>query len=283
MSRFFNGCDKSYDNSDIVLFGAPFDGTVSYRPGTRFAPGQMRIESFGLESYSPYLDLDLFNDASVYDGGDLELPFGNKEEALNKIEEYVSKIFKAGKKSFMIGGEHLVTLPAVKAALNAYPELCIIHFDAHTDLRDDYMEQELSHATVIKKIWNYTGDNRIFQFGIRSGLKEEFKWAQEGHVYIEKYSLKTVSETVRKLGKVPVYVTVDLDVLDPSVFPGTGTPEPGGVTFKELHEALISLKHLNIVGADVVELSPHYDTTGASTACACKVLRELLLVMTYYT
>jgi agmatinase len=279
MNSEFNGCNKAYEEAEIIVFGAPFDGTVSFRPGTRFASSQMRIESIGLETYSPYQDKDLVKDAWVYDNGDLQFPFGNKEKTLDVIETYAAKVVGSDKKPFMIGGEHLVTLPAVKAVYRKYPDLCVIHLDAHTDLRDYFFDEELSHATVIKKVWNYLGDGRIFQFGIRSGAKEEFEWAQEGHVYMEKFSIESLNGIIKQLRDKPVYITIDLDVLDPSIFPGTGTPEPGGITFKELLDAVLSMRGLNIVGADIVELSPHYDQSGVSTAAACKVMRELLLAM----
>lgn len=274
----FVGCEAGYDESDIVIFGAPFDGTVTFRPGSRFAPMSMRAESIGLETYSPYQNKDL-EDMKIYDAGDLDLPFGDTSRALQKIAGIERYIIKAGKRPVMIGGEHLVSLPAIEEALKAYPDLHIIHFDAHTDLRDEYLGEKLSHANVIRRVWDLVGDGRIHQFGIRSGTREEFEWADSGHTKLHRYTTKGIEETVKELSGVPVYVTIDLDVLDPSIFPGTGTPEAGGVSFMELENALIALSGLDIKAADVVELSPHYDTSGVSTAVACKVLRELLLVM----
>ena len=271
----FIGCEASFEEADLVVFGAPFDSTTSYRPGTRFASRTMRVESYGLETYSPYLDLDL-SDFMIFDGGDLELPFGNAIRALADIQETVACIMKENKLPCMIGGEHLVTLGAVRAAAERYPELRIIHFDAHTDLRDSYLEESLSHATVIRRAWDILGDNRIFQFGIRSGEKEEFMWAKE-HTSLHRFSFEGLEEAVKECKNYPVYFTIDLDVLDPSVFPGTGTPEAGGVMFLELLEAIRSVSKLFIVGMDINELSPVYDQSGASTAVACKVLRELLL------
>ena len=271
----FIGCDKEYAQSNIVLFGAPFDSTTSFRPGTRFASSTIRNESFGIETYSPYLDKDL-EDIKVFDYGDLELPFGNPDRALEQIEELTSNILKDNKIPFMIGGEHLVTLGAVRAAVKKYPNLHIVHFDAHTDLREDYLGVKLSHATVIRRCHDLIGDGRIFQFGIRSGEKDEFYWAKE-HTHLCKFNFDTLDEAVEKLKGKPVYFTLDLDVLDPSVFPGTGTPEAGGVTFMELMRAVNKVSELNIVGLDMNELSPIYDQSGASTALACKLLREILL------
>ncbi|MFR9227845.1 MAG: agmatinase [Acutalibacteraceae bacterium] len=273
----FIGCDNSYEESKIVLFGAPFDSTTSFRPGTRFASKAMRSESFGIETYSPYQDGDL-EDFAVFDSGDLELPFGNTQRVLDQIEEHTAEILKDGKIPCMIGGEHLVTLGAMRAVVKQYPDVHIIHFDAHADLREDYLEERFSHATVLHRVWDLVGDGKIFQFGIRSGDRSEFVWAKD-HVFTNKFNFYGLKEIVNQLQGKPVYFTLDLDVLDPSVFPGTGTPEAGGVSFQELLEAMIQVSHLNIVGFDVSELSPVYDQSGSSTAMACKVLRDLLIAV----
>lgn len=271
----FIGCDAEYDESKTVIFGAPFDSTTSYRPGTRFASSAMRNNSFGIETYSPYQDKDIL-DARIFDGGDLELCFGNPESALSDIYDLTKKILSDEKLPLMIGGEHLVTLGAVRAAAEKYPELNIIHFDAHADLRDDYLGQKLSHACVMRRCHEILGDGRIFQFGIRSGDREEFYWGKN-HVYTNKFNFDGLDEVVLSLKGKPVYFTLDLDVLDPSCFPGTGTPEAGGVSFNELMCAVKKLTALNVVGIDVNELSPMLDQSGASTALACKLLREILL------
>ncbi len=273
----FIGCDASYDDARIVLFGAPFDSTTSFRPGTRFAPHAIRSESFGLETYSPWLDRDL-EDISVFDSGDIELCIGSADKALDQISDRTATILKDGKIPFMIGGEHLVTLGAFREVFKKYPNVHIIHFDAHTDLRDDYLDVKLSHACVLRRCHDLVGDGRIHQFGIRSGERAEWRWAREGHTDLHPFSFEGLAETVKGLGNVPVYFTIDLDVMDPSVFPGTGTPEYGGVTFMQLFEALKTVCiGSNIVGLDVNELCPPYDQTGASTAAACKIIRELLL------
>lgn len=271
----FIGCDSEYDESKIVIFGAPFDSTTSYRPGTRFASSAMRNESFGIETYSPYQDKDL-TDIKVFDGGDLELCFGSPESALNDIENFSAKVLGSGKLPCMIGGEHLVTLGAVRAAVKKYPDLHIIHFDAHADLRDDYLGQKLSHACVMRRCHELVGDGKIFQFGIRSGDREEFVWGKD-HVTTNKFDFTGLEKIAEKIQNKPVYFTLDLDVLDPSCFPGTGTPEAGGVSFTELMSAIKSVSALNVVGIDVNELSPMLDQSGASTALACKLLREILL------
>ena len=271
----FLGCDKTFEEARIVLFGAPSDSTTSYRPGARFASRTMRAESYGLETYSPYQDLDL-EDAAVFDGGDLELCFGDTGRALEDITAYTRSILKKGKLPLMIGGEHLVTLGAVRAAAEQYPDMCVIHFDAHADLRDDYLGAKLSHATVLRRVWEIVGDGRIYQFGIRSGERAEFEWGR-AHVMTRRFDFEGLEEVVESLKGRPVYFTLDLDVLDPSCFPGTGTPEAGGVTFCQLLDAVMKVGALDIVGCDINELSPMLDVSGASTATALKVLRELLL------
>ena len=276
----FFGCDAAYEDARIVIFGAPFDSTTSYRPGTRFASRVMRAEAYGLETYSPYQDLDLA-DVEIFDAGDLELSFGETGKALAAIEERAAEIFADGKTPFMLGGEHLVTLPVVRAAAQKYPDLCLVHFDAHTDLRDEYLGAKLSHATVIRRCWDILGDGRIAQFGIRSGEGAEFRWAEkEGHTSLHRFDFAGLREAAAEFSGKPVYFTIDLDVLDPSCFPGTGTPEAGGVTFKELlNAALTVIGNANVVGCDLVELSPPLDESGASTATALKVMREMLLAL----
>lgn len=275
----FIGCDAEYEAAKIVMFGAPFDSTTSYRPGARFGSASIRHESYGLETYSLYQDKDL-EDCEIFDSGDLELCFGSSEAALSDIRDRATEILEDGKLPFMIGGEHLVTLGAVRAAVTKYPELHIIHFDAHADLRDDYLGAKLSHACVLRRCHELVGDGKIHQFCIRSGERAEFAFAKE-HTDMHPFSFDGLQEVVEELAEkqVPVYFTIDLDCLDPSVLPGTGTPEAGGVTFLELLEAMKQVAKTNIVGVDVNELAPMLDVSGVSTATACKVIRELLLAL----
>ena len=269
----FIGCDSEYSEARIVLYGAPFDSTTSFRPGARFGPAAMRHESFGLETYSPYQDADL-TDCKVFDSGDMELCFGSSEAALADIEARAEEILADGKLPLLLGGEHLVTLGAVRAAVKKYPDLHIIHFDAHADFA------KLSHACVIRRCHELIGDGRIHQFCIRSGEREEFAFAKT-HTRMQKFSFEGLEETVAQLkaNGTPVYFTIDLDCLDPSAFAGTGTPEAGGVSFVQLLQALRTVAGANVIGADVNELAPMLDASGVSTATACKVLRELILAL----
>ena len=272
LDRNWMGENKSYENSKIVMLGLPFDGTVSYRPGSRFAPEQIRLASWGLEEYSPYFNKHL-EDCNFHDAGDLEFPLGNTVKSLDLIEKNVREIYKDGKKVLGIGGEHLVTLPEIRAIAGSIENLAIVHFDAHTDLREEYLGEALSHSAVIRHCGNIIGFNNIKQIGIRSGMKEEFELMKKHKTYV---SHPTELDSLKNKN---IFVTVDLDVLDTSIMPGTGTPEVGGMNFKELVEWFKYLKNFNIIGADVVELAPDYDSSGASTAVATKVIREILMIM----
>ena len=275
----FIASTDDYTLAKTVLFGAPFDSTTSGRPGARFGPGAIRAESHGLETYSPYQDKDL-EDIAFCDGGDLELPFGDSAAALALIEKQARAVLEAGKRPFLLGGEHLVTLGAVRAAAAQYPGLHLIHFDAHADLREDYLGVRLSHACVMRRCWELLGDGRIAQFGIRSGPREEFEWAARGHTSLRKLSFEGLAPLVSGLAarNTPVYLSVDIDVLDPSELPGTGTPEAGGVSFTELLGAMLCVFEANVVACDLVELAPGLDPSGVSAATAAKLVREMLLI-----
>ncbi len=272
LDRNWMAQNPDYKTSKIVMLGLPFDGTVSYRTGSRFAPERIRLASWGLEEYSPIFDKEL-QDVNFHDAGDLEFPLGNTLKTLEQIEKNVEDIYNDGKKVFGIGGEHLVTLPEVKAVSKFYDNLAVVHFDAHTDLREEYLGEELSHSTVIRHISKFIKPENIKQIGIRSGMKEEWEFMKKHSTLCTKFS------DLDCLKDKNIFVTVDLDCLDTSIMSGTGTPEAGGMTFNELVEWFKYLKDFNIAGADVVELSPDYDLSGASTAVATKVIRELLMIM----
>ena len=273
LDRNWMGQNPSYEDSNIVMIGLPFDGTVSYRSGSRFAPEQIRLASWGLEEYSPRFDKELA-DCNFHDAGDLEFPLGNTKGSLDLIKENVAQIYKDGKRVFGIGGEHLVTYPEIKAVHEVYGEdLAIIHFDAHTDLREEYLGEELSHSAVIRLCSKFVKPENIKQIGIRSGMKEEWDFMEANGTLAKSYS------DLDSLKGKKVFVTVDLDVLDPSVMSGTGTPESGGMSFNELMDWFEYIKDFDIIGADVVELAPDYDSSGCSTAVATKVIRELLMIM----
>lgn len=272
LDRNWMGENKDYNTSGIIMLGMPFDGTVSYRSGSRFAPEQLRLASWGLEEYSPYFDKHL-EDCNFNDAGDLELPLGNTVKSLEVIRKNVEEIYRDGKKVFGIGGEHLVTLPEIQAVSKYIDNLAIVHFDAHTDLREEYLGEKLSHSAVIRHSAEIIGFENLKQIGIRSGMKEEFELMKKYNTLCHKY------EELDVLKDKNIFVTVDLDVLDTSIMPGTGTPEAGGLNFNELVGWFKYLSKFNIIGADVVELAPDYDASGASTAVATKVIRELLMIL----
>ncbi|RAK20486.1 agmatinase [Anoxybacillus vitaminiphilus] len=273
---------KSHPNfaeSEAVIYGMPMDWTVSYRPGSRFGPARIREVSIGLEEYSPYLDREL-EEVKYFDAGDIPLPFGNAQRSLDMIEEFVDKILAADKFPLGLGGEHLVSWPVIKAMHKKYPDLAIIHMDAHTDLREQYEGEPLSHSTPIRKAAELIGPKNVYSFGIRSGMKEEFEWAKENGMYIAKFEvLEPLKEVLPKLAGRPVYVTIDIDVLDPAHAPGTGTVDAGGITSKELLAAIheIAKSDVKVVGADLVEVAPVYDHSEQTANTASKLVREMIL------
>ncbi|MBO8138768.1 MAG: agmatinase [Desulfotomaculum sp.] len=272
----FMGSTANYDEASIVLLGAPMDFTTSFRPGTRQGPQQIRAVSYGLEEYSVYLDKDLA-DYKYYDAGDVSLPIGHVAESLKRIGEAVGKVLDDGKLPLLMGGEHLVSLPAIEQAAKRHKDLVLLHFDAHADLREDYLGEVYSHATVIRRAADFVGKKNIYQFGIRSGTREEFIYARENtHMYVDQL-LEPLSRVVPKLQGRPVYVTLDIDVVDPAYAPGTGTPEPGGCSSRDIIEAVHMLKKLNVVAFDLVEVSPVYDQSERTALLAAKLVREAIL------
>ncbi len=273
LSKSWMCAKENFDECRQILVGLPFDGTCSFRPGTRFAPARIRTASIGIESYSPYFDKDI-DDIDFFDAGEIDFPFGNTARTLEMIYTATKEVLSAGKFWFGVGGEHLVTFPAVKAYFEKYPDLYLVHFDAHTDLREDYLGEKLSHASVIKRCTDLIGFENLCQVGIRSGEKTEFELMR-----VHDTLVKTPEEFEKKLDKIgnrPIFWTVDLDILDPSIFPGTGTPEPGGLGFNELMKYFKIISRKNVVGCDMNELSPMCDVSDNSTVLAAKVLREML-------
>lgn len=269
----------NYEESSAVLYGMPMDWTVSFRPGSRFGPTRIREVSIGLEEYSPYLNREL-EEVKYFDAGDIPLPFGNPEKSLAEIEKFVKQVLADGKVPIGMGGEHLVSLPVMKAVYEKYNDLAIIHFDAHTDLRTDYEGEPYSHATPIRKIAEHIGPKNVYSFGIRSGLKEEFIWAKENGMHISKFEvLEPLKQVLPTLAGRNVYVTIDIDVLDPAHAPGTGTVDCGGITSKELLASIhaIAGSDVNVVGFDLVEVAPIYDTSEMTANTASKLIREMIL------
>jgi len=275
METTFLSADASFKRSRIVILGCPFDGSASFRPGARFGPSAIRKASWGIETFSPYLGKDL-GGLHLHDMGDLELPLGEKKASLAAIRQGLRMILSRRKFPVLLGGDHLITFPCVEEVSRVHPDLHLIHIDAHTDLREDYLGETLSHSTVMRRIADRLGERRIFQIGVRSGTSEEFKLARKmkSIVPLGQAPLKSLVKTLRNQ---PVYVSLDLDVIDPGLLPGVGTPEPGGLTFQGFLSLLDKLQPLRVVGFDIVELTPDYDPTGISSVTAAVILREMIL------
>jgi agmatinase len=271
------GSLDNYSQTDIVIVGVPMDFTCSFRPGTRFGPQKIREVSIGIEEYSISMNKSL-NDKKYYDAGDLDLPFGNVDRSLDMIGNVCKQILKDDKFPIFIGGEHLISLPIIKEVYNKYgDDLVILHFDAHADLRENYIGECNSHASVIRRITEFLNGKNIFQFGIRSGTKEEFNFAKNNtNMYLFDV-LDPLKEVVSQIGRRPVYVTLDIDVIDPAFANGTGTPEPGGCTSKEILQAILTISKLNLIGFDLVEVSPMYDQSDRTALLAAKIIREVIL------
>lgn len=274
----FLGLTASYELADWVYFGIPMDFTASFQAGSRFAPARVREASYAIETYSVALDRDL-EELAVYDAGDLELPFGNVMDSLTAIEETADTFLASDKRFFALGGEHLVTLPLVRALIKRYPDLYVVHWDAHADLRDQYLGQTLSHATVLRRVQELLAPGHLYQFGIRSATRDEVRYARD-HVHFHPYEVKApLKEALPALRDRPVYVTIDIDVVDPAYMPGTGTPEPGGISSREALESLQLLQSLTVVGMDLVEAMPAADLSQRSAVLAAKMVREALLAI----
>ncbi len=267
--------NASFEKGKSVILGCPYDGSASFRPGARFGPSAIRKASWGIETFSPYFQRDL-NQYSIHDMGDLELPLGEKKTSLDLIRKALSKIISAKKFPILLGGDHLITLPIIEEILKIYPGLHLIHIDAHTDLREDYLGESLSHSTVMRKIVDHLGERRLSQIGIRSGAEEEFKLAKKMKSVVS-FDSGSLGSMIKRLRNRPVYISLDLDVMDPGLLPGVGAPEPGGLTFQEFISLLKKLQTLHVIGFDIVELTPDYDPTQVSSVTASVILREMIL------
>jgi len=273
----FDSTETPLDQThSIRIIGAPFDGTVSFRPGARFGPAAIRDASDGVEVWSPLLDASL-EDVRYADAGDVELPMGDTGRAMDMIREAADAALHAGAAPFLLGGEHLVSLPAIAAVHARYPDLVVVQLDAHADQREDYMGVKLSHACVMRRVAEFLGQERIRQVGIRSGTKEEYSLMRE-HGTLTTFREEDLKTLIAWIGDRPLYLTVDLDVFDPACFPGTGTPEPGGIDWWTFQRFIQALRGCRIVGLDAVELAPQLDSSACSSVLAAKAVREMLLI-----
>jgi len=263
--------NSTLDNAQVIILGLPYDQTSSFLPGSRYGPEFIRICSENIEDYSPYQDKSLCN-VRICDCGDVE--FDTKDwvlKARTAVEKYINK------KKYLIalGGEHTITLPIIQVLKEKHKDFSLVHFDAHCDLRDEYLEQNICHATVMRRVSDIVGLDNLYQFGIRSGTKEEFHFAKNSYKFDV---LKPLSSVINNI-KEPIYLSIDVDVLDPGVLPAVSTPEPGGVSYQELIKALLLFKDKKIIGADIVEYNPLAASPYASGSTVAEILRELILIV----
>lgn len=275
--RFMSSIDD-YSQADTIMVGVPMDFTCSFKPGTRFGPQKIRQVSIGIEEYSIYLDKSL-DDINFFDAGDLDLPIGNVPESLEMIGSSAYEILTDGKFPLFIGGEHLISVPVIRQVYNKYgDDLIVMQFDAHADLREGYLGCPDSHASAVRRLTEFMPGRNIYQFGIRSGTKEEFDFAVTNTNMYKFCVIEPLKEVLAHIGDKPVYVTIDIDVVDPAYANGTGTPEPGGITSRELIDAVGLMKGLNLAGFDIVEVSPVYDNSDRTALLAAKLIRDMLLI-----
>jgi len=280
-SRSWDGERKGWIDHHFHLLGFAFDGTTSFRPGSRFGPNAIREASMNLESYSPYLDKNLEEDINFVDLGNLPFYPSKPKYPLNYFNELTKNLNLKERniKLVVLGGEHSISYGPILLHLHQYPDMVLLHLDAHADLRDGYLEEKFSHASIIRRVLDHFGkDHQLIQYGIRSGTREEFQFMKE------KGTLKTsLSDLINELNQIPIerpiYLTLDLDFFDPAYFPGTGTPETGGEDFHTFVKIIKILARKNFVGADITELAPQLDPTGNSNCFAAKVTREILLAL----
>ena len=271
----FMGGRRDPEGCRVALFGVPYDGTTSFRPGTRFGPAAIREVSTGLETYCPQLDRDL-EDIPYVDIGAVEIPYGDPQPVVDAVRHATDTVLAADMKPLMLGGEHSISSGAVAAVAEQHPDLVLVQLDAHADLRHEWLGAQHSHACAMRRCLEVLPSQTLLQIAIRSGTKEEFsELATSGRLT----PFEEIAQRLHPLRGQPLYLTVDLDWFDPAVMPGTGTPEPGGFLWQHFAELVDELKHHNLVGADVVELAPQLDPSGISSVLAAKVTRSLLLLM----
>ena len=277
----FMSAQRGIDQCRVSLLGVPYDGTCCFRPGARFGPSAIREDSYGIETYCPQLDLDL-EDINFTDIGSLDVPLGDTELTLDYISDATNILLKNNLKPLIIGGEHSITIGIIKSIITNYPDLIMLQLDAHADLRDEWLGSKFSHACTMKRCLDILPSKKIFQIGIRSGTKSEFLEMNNSQRLIQHTlgeNAKSLEEALKSFKGRPIYLTFDLDWFDPSVMPGTGTPEPGGYFWKDFAAIINVIKSHNLIGADVVELSPKLDNTGISSILAAKVIRSLIMLL----
>jgi agmatinase len=273
----FIACRASLRDARVVLFGIPFEGTVNLRRGAADGPHQLRRSSDSIETYSPVLARDLEN-VAIADLGDCELGAGSPRQQLARARQQIAEFWKPGLPTVMLGGDHTASLPVVEVLAPAVPELRVLQLDAHPDLREEFLGERYNYASAMARVMDVVAPERVYQVGIRTGAREEFE-RKAPHLYPVHaiHPVAAVRALVAELARHPLYVTIDVDVLDPSEAPGTGSPEPCGLRTAELIELIRLLEPCHIVGTDLVEVAQVFDPSGRTGITAAWVLREAIL------
>ena len=276
----YMGSQREIKNCSIGIFGVNYDGTTSFRSGTRFGPSAIRNVSQSLETFCPILEKDLSNIGYV-DFGSLIIDLDNTESVINRVSLATKLLIKNNLKPLILGGEHSITTGVIETLVKKYPDLVIIQLDAHADLRDSYMNNKNSHACTMQRCIEKLPNKEIFQIGIRSGTKEEFQKMRENNQLIDlkKGDKNLLLSRLEKIKELPIYLTIDVDWFDPSLLSGTGTPEPGGFFWDDFEMIIKTLNKFNLIGADIVELAPEIDISGVSSIVAAKVARSLIMTL----
>jgi len=280
-------------DEDIIIVGVPLDTGASYKPGTRFGPAGIRKSSMILKFYSgekglfnPYLG-NVLKNVNIVDYGDLEIPFGDLKSAMDKIYSDIDNISWSNAFKIFLGGDHSITYPLVKAIYKRYNDLKIVHIDAHLDILPSYGGVKYTHASPIYRIINDVGikPDNIIQLGMRGYVNsvDSYNYAKEAGVKIydisrvRQYGLSRIlDEVIELIGESSVYITFDIDSLDPSIAPGTGVVEPGGFTYPEASEIIRRLGKLNVVAADFVEYSPELDVNDITGKTITYLILDLI-------
>ncbi|CAE08937.1 agmatinase [Synechococcus sp. WH 8103] len=272
----FMGSRRDPAGCRVGLFGVPYDGTTSFRPGTRFGPAAIREVSQGLETYCPQLDLDL-EDLAYADLGAVDIPFGAPEPVVNAVQQATTAVLDLGLKPLMLGGEHSISSGAVAAVANQHPDLVLVQLDAHADLREEWLGTRHSHACAMRRCLEVLPSGDLLQLAIRSGTRSEFHELHSSGRRMD--DVQALRDAMAPWTGRPIYLTVDLDWFDPAVLPGTGTPEPGGFLWGDFAAVVDVLSGHRLVAGDVVELAPQLDSSGVSSVLAAKVTRSLILLL----
>jgi len=279
------------ERADVAVVGVPFDSGVSYRPGARFGPAAVREASRLLRPYHPELDVSPFAEKQVVDAGDIAVNPFNIGEAIETLQQEAEALQADGTRLVTVGGDHTIALPLLRAVAKKHGPVALLHFDAHLDTWDTYFGEPYTHGTPFRRASEegILDTSALSHVGTRGPLYgkrdlEEDRRLGFGIVTSGDVMRRGVAETVdalrQRIGDRPLYVSVDIDVLDPAHAPGTGTPEAGGMTSRELLEILRGLRDLNLVGADVVELAPAYDHAEITAIAASHVAYDLVSLLT---